>query len=308
MLLFGLPVLFMLPMLNLFPNPIIIADRYLHVATAALGLGLAVLATRWRPDNPALQAPRIRWTAGLATLLAFGSIAWSYQASWRSSEALWTAGVECSPDAWITNMNLGHAYEKRGEIERALPYFQRTVELAPAHLDARLNLGAALLKVGRVDDAEQQYRQARRINEVEQKPDAEAALQNGLGLCLSERAAPRGESSSWNSELLQRSVEHQRRAVDLAPGEPLYAYHLGTALRHLTRCEEAVSIYRQALSLEQRQKDVLRAGAYFGLGECLMTLERREEAMRAYLDGLRLAPGNPALEQGLARARRTPSE
>ena len=66
----------------------------------------------------------------------------------------------------MAQYNLGLALGKAGKIDEAIAHFQRAVQLKPDFAEAHNYLGTALLQGGKVPEAIEQYRQALRI-----KPD-----------------------------------------------------------------------------------------------------------------------------------------
>jgi tetratricopeptide (TPR) repeat protein len=123
-----------------------------------------------------------------------------------------------------------------------------SIRLDPSHRDARSNLGAALARLGRFEEAVEEYRQV-----LESDPD-QAAVRFNLGLALYKSAQVEaaatefrqvvGRDPSPPAELLlladcHRLMGHDRRVVELlAPHEAelgddrLFAYLLGNALIH----------------------------------------------------------------------------
>ena len=211
--LLGASALYLVPTLNLVPSTIVIADRYLYLPAAMLGLGLAAIGrARW--PGAAAPARRVIAIAALGALLVLGGLTAVYRSTWRSSEALWTATLQCAPGFFGAHHQLGRTYFDRGEVARSLPLFRRAVALEPQQAMLSISLGNALHAQSRHADAAAQFRRALRLAQH----DAERAqAHNGLGLC----ALSRGERAA--------AREHFGWALALQPGNAVYRKNLERA-------------------------------------------------------------------------------
>jgi tetratricopeptide (TPR) repeat protein len=100
------------------------------------------------------------------------------------------------------------------------------------------------------------YKQA--ITVWQQVPQPE----NVLNKALAEAHFRLGVGASATSTLQsEESLTHIRQAVDLAPADPVYAYHLGLGLHREGRSSEARDCYRRAVSngLARRGSGVVMA-------------------------------------------------
>lgn len=163
------------------------------------------------------------------------------------------------------------AYLRRGNQElvaerpeRAAEEFRRGLEVAPDHLELRLNLGLALARAGRPADAAEAFREA-----VRRHPDS-ARAHHDLGSAL--RAAGRSAEA----------IEALRRATELQPDYPSAWFNLANALSGEERWPQAEEAARRHLQLQpgDRRSAYLLAMAQHGQG-------RGDEAakrLRALLD------------------------
>src|SRR5262249_12719742 len=109
-------------------------------------------------------------------------------------------------------LGLGRALKERGEIVEAIALYRRALAAAPGSVEAANFLGAALLEMGALDEAETVSRAL-----VEQHPD-DAPGHSNLGLSLQAQADPAG------------ALAAHRRAVALGAEAPLYWRNLLSAL------------------------------------------------------------------------------
>jgi Flp pilus assembly protein TadD len=74
------------------------------------------------------------------------------------------AAVSLSPQSRDADTICGHAVElhRSGDVEHAIPEYQKCLELRPDAPELRSNLGAALAGLGRYTEAIEQYQRALR--------------------------------------------------------------------------------------------------------------------------------------------------
>ena len=152
-------------------------------------------------------------------------------------------------------------------LEKELEMYRLALEVLPTFHRARNNLGVALRRRGRVDEAIEQYRLA-----IEHNPKYAEARSN-LGTAY----------------LHQGRTEDALREYLLAvkyAGRDGYIHHrLGVVYLQLARYEEAMEEFREALSREPEL-----AEARFHLGECYRRLGDEEQAIEEYAATLEIDP------------------
>ena len=129
---------------------------------------------------------------------------------------------------------MGHACMRAGAFERAESAFLRAVEASSEEPIFRCDLGDALVKLGRVDDAFRSYGEAVRVN-----PAFEGTSYNRLGNTLmKENRAP-------------EAVEAFRRAGAADPINAFYKLSLADALNSCGRIDEAKNILETLRNQEE---------------------------------------------------------
>jgi len=78
----------------------------------------------------------------MAMLILMG-FAWRQTSYWRNSETLWTHTLTCNADNFFAHNKLGIALAGRGQLDAAIAYFQKALEIKPDYADARNNLDLA---------------------------------------------------------------------------------------------------------------------------------------------------------------------
>ncbi len=135
------------------------------------------------------------------------------------------AAVALNPADARARFFLATALEDDGDTEGALNAYRELTARQPSAAEGHLGLGVLLIKRGGAE-AEAGLAELRRALEI--NPDLyEARVTLGRALVARGRAA--------------ESVEHLRRAAELAPGVPEPHYQLSLAYRRLGRREEAAA-------------------------------------------------------------------
>jgi tetratricopeptide (TPR) repeat protein len=167
------------------------------------------------------------------------------------------------PDAGVVWQVLGVALARQGKD--ALQALTTAAQLLPEDAGVHNNLGNALGRLGRFDDAVASYRRALAL-----RPDF-AEAHNNLGrtfLDLGQAAA---------------AAESCRRALELNPHYAEAHDNLGSAMLELERPEEAAASYHRALKI---QPDI--AETHNNLGNAMLELGRTDEALASYRRALQI--------------------
>jgi protein O-mannosyl-transferase len=152
--------------------------------------------------------------------------------AYRSEIAIWSDVLDHFPRNALAHNNLGSALGRAGKIQEAIQHFLKAIELNPRYAEAFNNLGAAQYSLGRAAEAEKQIREALRL-----KPDYTEARYN-LGLSL------------HNLGRLEEAVAEYSAVLHASPEDAEANNHMGAALLSLGRRGEAVNRFETALRLK----------------------------------------------------------
>lgn len=154
------PVVFNVNSLAIGNAGVSIAERYLYIPAMAFSL-LAAFSLR-----RLFQGRDIKYLLACyaAVLVLFASMTVSYSLSWRSDLTLFSRVADEFPDIAIFHHNLGFAYEKIGRLDDAANEYKTAARLKPDYGLTHNNLGHVYFKQGRLEDALEEYRLALRID------------------------------------------------------------------------------------------------------------------------------------------------
>jgi tetratricopeptide (TPR) repeat protein len=163
--------------------------------------------------------------------------------------------------------NLGNALLRNARLEDAAACYCRALEIQPRFSEVRNNLGNALRGLGRTDEALVRYREA-----IDEQPDFAEAHSN-LGNALRGLGRP------------DEAVASYRRALAIKPQYAEACNNLGNALLDLKSFGEAAASYRRALAITPDF-----AEAHSNLGNALRGLGQLEQAAASYGRALTVKP------------------
>jgi Flp pilus assembly protein TadD/transglutaminase-like putative cysteine protease len=179
-----------------------------------------------------------------------------------------TTGVLAIPASAKTDelLDAGLAALNSGNLQAAIPLFERVVELEPKHKQAWNDLGLAYLRIGKFDDAAGAFRK-----QIEVNPYDEHAY-NYLGLTLQQQRK------------FVEAADAFRKQIDLNPLDTIAHAALGSLFLTQHKYAEAVPELDKAtiLSPDNAELQVSLGQAYLNTGE-------EEKAMAAFQKGIELS-------------------
>lgn len=189
---------------------------------------------------------------------------------------LFTRALQRDPVNADLYHNIGETHRQLGDTGKALPAFNRAIELRPNHYEAyRSAADAAITAAERAESANagEHARELRRI--------AARYLLN-LG-------QKRYDARLGGIEPIFRE------AVDLDPGNSTALFALGSLLQENSLPSEAVSVLRRSIALDGKN-----AEAYNNLGNAFFALQRWKETEEALRTAIKLDPNSAIVRQNLA--------
>lgn len=195
----------------------------------------------------------------------------------QSNLAMWSDVVAKRPLNPRAHTELGLALEKQGRINDAIAHYSEALRLKPDYAVAHNNLGNALSTQGKLEEAIAHYSEALRL-----KPDY-AKAHNNLGNALARQGK------------LEDAVGRYREALRINPDYADAHNNLGAALARQGALDEAIAHFSEARRINPSSPDV-----YNNLGGALANQGKLQEAVALYADAIRLDPRNAAAHKNLA--------
>jgi Tfp pilus assembly protein PilF len=245
----------------------IVADRYAYLALIGPFAALAFLGDELVASRSAgARRAAVAAVGAVLVSLAFGT---GYAlVPWRDSVSIFGRGYERAPDNVHALTNLGLELVERERFDEGIALLSRAAEAVPLYRTARVNLGYANAKAGRLASARAEYEAALAL-----RPD-DAMLVMELGRVLTQL--------QLFDEAEARFKEAVRRDPELANAW----LFLGTILYTQGRFVEAEPALERAAALLPKDARALTAW-----GVNLAALERRDEALATLRAAVRLDPG-----------------
>ena len=254
------------------------ADRYFYIPSIglfiALVFGLADIAETRR------VAPWLSAAIANVVLLALAALTNAQIHRWSDSFILFKHALTVALPSVIVEDCLGLAMHRNGQLDEAVPHFERALQMKPDDYTALLTMGVTRFYQGRAPEAIEYAQAAIRSNA--DRPKAH----NLLGMALAKQN--RNEAA----------LDEVRRASELAPEEAEIRNNLGLALARLGRIPEAIDQFHKAVRLDPKNA----AAAHANLGWALLSAGKAQESIPEFEAALQLNPEFKAAADGLRQA------
>lgn len=212
-------------------------DRFTYLPQIGLYLLLA-----WGAIDLSARWHRRRLCLGSLSLVILIFLIFSARTQvsyWQDSETLWSHALARTTDNVIAEVNLGEAIFKQGRTDEAIGHFQKALQIEPNLATAHASLGAALFRKGQWNDA---LAHLRRALEIDPK---QAPAHSSLGAALLEMGRP------------DESLAHLRKALEIDPDDTDVNYNLANTFLHIGRANEALAHYSKTLQLDPIDTEAL---------------------------------------------------
>jgi predicted CXXCH cytochrome family protein len=238
---------------------------------------------RWTNAKGALADPVRAVRMEAATVLAdvpLPNMSDADRKAWDKAAQEYIAAKRFNADRAEERGNLARFYVKQGKADLAEQEYLAAIKLAPRQVPPRIDLADLYRASGREAQAETLLRQT-----ISETPEA-AAAHHALGLAL------------IRQKRYAEAISSLKRATELEPGQPRYAYVYGVALQSTGQADEARRILTAALLASPSNVEILTAL----LQDALKVRDLR--GALSYAERLRiLRPDDASLAQFLERLR-----
>lgn len=241
------------------------ADRYTYVPLTGLFIAVAWGAADAAPHRPRIRMALTAFACG--ALIVFALCTWRQLQYWRNTETLWRRALAVTTNNAVAHSFLGSILRKQGHLEEGLAHAIAAVRIWP-YPDEMVNVGIALMLVGRTAEAEEHFKKA-----LAKAPNHSSAYYNlGLLYLTQERfeeaedafAKVRPQSGELHATLARAYLEaghpekaelHCRESLKLEPTDATTYITYGLVCQRQGRSEEAIRAFQEAVRLDPRLGD-----------------------------------------------------
>lgn len=245
---FGIAFFFitLLPVLNILPIKIIIAERFLYLPSIGFSIVVAAMLL-W------LRRYRVFFVL-LTALLICGYTVRTYMRNfvWKDEYSLFSSIIETSPYSYKGHYNLANVYYNKNRYDAAIEEFKKAIKLKPDHFYSHLALGSLLHNKKRYDEALKEYEIALKI-----KPTTSTL--NSLGVL------------SFDQNNYEKAIHYYKKAIVLDNNYVTTYINLGNAYYKLGEVDKAKTVWKKALQLNPTLKYI---------EENLAALNRRKDTRK----------------------------
>lgn len=292
----------LLPTLNILPLAAPIADRYMYLPLIGPMCMVCLLIDRSYQRAKSLIRYGVVCPAAAVVFLGLFLATRSQMQPWRTSESLWRFVIDKVPNHAVAHIKLGEVYYERGELDRAIAWLQRGINLGPNNPLFGKNLVAMYIDKGNLEAARQSA-----MTLLKERPrDGRFHAQLGIIEALEGRTEkadsyfrratklnPR-DAFSWyqrgrfflgRSKHLAEAYQCFLKALELDPYDPHIHVAIGDCLARAGNYKKGIEALRYALTLDSRS-----ATAWFNLARLLQLEGQEEAAETAYANARRINP------------------
>ena len=257
----------------LFPVGFVVAERVLYLPSMGFSLLVAHGCDKLMRAGRVL---RMMMVCGLVTTIMLHSLKTvTRNSDWTDEYSLFSSGLKVNAGNAKLFNNVGHALESQGRHDEALQYFHAAVKVQPDDIGAHINIGRSYNHLGRYQEAETAYLQAKSLLPRPKKGESYQArvAPNHLNVFLNLATL-----ISRNESRLEEADFLYRQAISMRSDYTQAYINRGDILIKLNRTKEAQEVYERALSFDNKNADI-----YYNLGVVLLEQGRHKQAL-AYLN------------------------
>jgi hypothetical protein len=209
-------VISLLPVLQIIPISVLKAERFLYLPSVGYcalgGCGLRWVYERIGKSSGFAMAHgrRLLITAFGLIVLGFSLQTLARNKVWKDELTLYRVTESCAPDNFRVQYNLGNAYFRSGDVNRALQHTLIAFRLQPDFPQVSYNLGVIYESMGSREDAEKMYRKATELD------PAYAIAHNNLAAILYAEGRFGEAQTEWSKAVsLDPGLEQARQGLSL---------------------------------------------------------------------------------------------
>ncbi|MFZ2634563.1 MAG: tetratricopeptide repeat protein [Desulfosalsimonadaceae bacterium] len=205
------------------------ADRYMYLPMIGLLIiiswGIPELISNWRYKRFYLGIPAI------FTVIVLSVVTWKQTGYWKDSISLFSHAISVTKNNPVAHWNMGTALSKNGKTEQAITHYQKALAINPMQPQVYISLGLALNERGDKNQALSCFEKAALLD-----PKNDQAQYN-LGTFL------------FQNKRLDQAVQHLEKAVALKPDSDQAQFNLANTLFQKRQLNDALIHAEKAISI-----------------------------------------------------------
>ena len=213
------------------------ADRYTYMPLIGLFIivawGMRDIAAKWQSQKVLLPI------FSSIALVFFMICTWFQAGHWQNGITVFQHTLDVTKNNCVANCELGHALMKNGKLDDALIQFYKALRINPNYEEAYANLGCTLARQKKVNEAIYHYQEALRINQNNVK------VHNNLGVLLAGKAK------------VNEAIYHYQEALRINPKYAGAYYNLGKIYANKGDVENAILFYKKTLQVSPNMAEAL---------------------------------------------------
>ena len=216
------------------------ADRYSYVPLIGVFVMLVWSAAELVARKPGARL--LSQTSAVAAVMVIAVLALGARRQvgyWRDGVTLWERAIEVGGNSTVSQNNLGVALQKAGRLDEAATAFAEAVRLEPRNAKAHANLANVRFMQGRYAEAIVSYEEALRLD------PANTQARRDLAKTHFNQA-----NSAWREGHLDAALLQYREAIRWAPEDASYHRALGMAMVQKGQARDAVYAFEESLRLD----------------------------------------------------------
>jgi tetratricopeptide (TPR) repeat protein len=255
-----------------------VADHYQYLATPwfiATVVGCIVWLIRRYQNNMLIEAAAK--VICVMILLTLGIATWQRCHVFLNLENLWLDTLAKNPGCWMAYNNMGKYLVEKGKIDKAIEYYQKSIEIRPKHATAIYNLGNAFYMQGQTEKAIEYLKRA-----TELESDFAAAYYS-LGNAYKKRSE------------VDEAILNYQKAIEINPDFYLPHFNLANTLKDCGQTDKAAYHYRETIRIKSDH-----GKAHYQLAMMIKSGKTIKETIEHLEKAEQLLPDSPLVKNELA--------
>lgn len=230
------------------------ADRYTYIPLIGLFImlawGISDFLEKWHYRKTVLAV------CAIILLFTFSTRSYFQIRHWENSAAVFKNAIQTTKNNWLAYRELGLALMRDGKLDDAVFYYKKALQIRPNYLTALDNLGLTLYQLEKFEEALFCYSKALKID------PKDAGIHNNTANVLTALGK------------LEEAIKHYKKAILIDPEFADAHYNLANVLAAQGQLDKAMLYYESAIKNDSEYSD-----AYYSLGCILLRQKKFKEAL-----------------------------